>query len=95
MKQEWKKNEKEYYLPKAKPELRKIPPFNFFSINGAGNPNDEFFAEYIGMLYLLSYAVKMSPKSGTAPKNYFEYTVYPLEGIWDINDEAKKDYSGK
>jgi hypothetical protein len=42
------------------------------------------------VLYSLSYGVKMSPKSGKTPENYFEYTVYPLEGVWDISEEAKQ-----
>jgi len=33
---------------------------------------------------------KMSDK----PPGYFDFTVYPLEGVWDINDEAKKHFSG-
>jgi hypothetical protein len=95
MKYEWKKSEKEIYLPKDKPQLIKIPAFNYYSIEGQGNPNDPFFAEYIGVLYSLAYTVKMSPKSGKAPSGYYDYTVYPLEGIWDITDEAKKNYTGK
>ena len=95
MKYEWKKQEKSFYLPKNKPEIITVPPFNFFSIEGNGNPNDSFFGDYIGVLYSLSYAVKMSPKSGKEPKDYFDYTVYPLEGVWDITDEAKKNYNGK
>lgn len=94
MKHEWKKAEKSFYLPKANPEFVKIPSFKFFSIRGQGNPNDAFFADYIQVLYTLSYAVKMSPKQGATPKGYFDYTVYPLEGIWDITDEAKKNYTG-
>lgn len=90
MKHEWKKAEKELYLPKQKPELIKIPPFKFFSIKGQGDPNEKPFAENIGVLYSLAYAVKMSPKNGFAPKDYFDYTVYPLEGIWDLTEEAKK-----
>ncbi len=89
MKHEWKKMEKLFYLPKSKPEEISIPQFNFFSIKGEGNPNDDFFSEYISVLYSLSYAVKMSPKAGFAPRNYFDYTVYPLEGVWDICEEAK------
>jgi len=92
---EWKKAEKALYLPGTKPVLIKIPPFRFFSIEGKGNPNDKFFAEYIGVLYSLSYAVKMSPKKGNSPENYFEYTVYPLEGVWDISEEAKKNNPDK
>jgi hypothetical protein len=93
MKQEWKKTEKQYYLPPNKPELVNVPPFKFFSIPGQGDPNDRQFQEYIGVLYSLSYAIKMSPKNNFAPKDYFEYTVYPLEGIWDLSEEAKKSNS--
>ncbi len=92
MKHEWKKNEKQFYLPKNKPELISIPQFKFFTIEGSGNPNDDFFAEYIGVLYSLSYGIKMSPKKGIEPKGYFDYTVYPLEGVWDLNEEAKKSF---
>jgi hypothetical protein len=94
MKHDWKKNDKAIYLPKDKPELITIPAFNFYSIEGKGNPNDSFFAEYIGVLYSLSYAIKMSPKQGFAPKEYFEYTVFPLEGVWDIDEEAKGNFNG-
>jgi hypothetical protein len=94
MKHEWKKAEKNFYLPKDKPERIVIPKFNFYSIQGKGNPNDSYFAEYIGVLYSLSYAVKMSPKSGTAPGNYYEYAVYPLEGVWDIDEQAKVGFNG-
>jgi len=89
MKHEWKKTEKQFYLPKKKPELVEIPEFNFFVINGMGDPNDEFFQDYIGVLYSLSYTIRMSPKKDRAPKGYYEYTVYPLEGVWDISEEAK------
>jgi hypothetical protein len=94
MKHDWKKNDKQFYLPKNKPETIIVPKFNFFTIEGKGNPNDEFFAEYIGVLYSLSYAIKMSPKQGFSPENYQEYTVFPLEGVWDIDEEAKKNYTG-
>ncbi len=92
MKYEWKKHEKHIYLPKNKPELVRIPEFNYFTVEGEGDPNEDKFSEYIRVLYSLSYAVKMSPKKGIAPEGYFDYMVYPLEGIWDINEEAKKRY---
>ncbi len=95
MKHEWKKHEKGIYIPKNKPEFVKIPEFKFFMIQGSGNPNDDFFVEYVGVLYSVSFAVKMSPKAGIAPENYNEYTVYPLEGIWDISNEAKENFTGK
>ena len=91
MKHEWKKHEKNIYLPKTKPIEIDVPAFKYFMIEGKGNPNDDFFAEYIGVLYSLSYAVRMSPKKGFAPPDYFEYTVYPLEGVWDLAEDAKAD----
>lgn len=94
MKHEWEKNDKRFYLPKNKPETIVVPKFNFYTIEGRGNPNDDFFAEYIGVLYSLSYGIKMSDKQGYAPENYEEYTVFPLEGVWDIEEEAKKNFSG-
>lgn len=94
MKIEWKKIDKQYYLPRDKPEEIIIPSFRYFTISGEGNPNDPFFGEYISVLYSLSYAIKMSPKQGCSPENYVEYTVYPLEGIWDLTDIGKENYNG-
>lgn len=89
MKHDWKKSEKQFYAPKTEPEKVTIPAMNFFSIQGEGNPNNPEFAEYIGVLYSLSYGVKMSPKQGFALDNYFEYSIYPLEGVWDLKEEAR------
>jgi hypothetical protein len=93
MAHEWKKAEKSFYLPGKNPEFIKIPSFKFFSVKGKGDPNDKSLGDFISVLYSLSYGVKMSPKKGLAPKDYFEYTVYPLEGVWDISEEAKKSPS--
>lgn len=89
MKYEWKKQEKGLYLPKNKPEIVAVPKFKFFLLDGKGNPNDEEFSEAIGVLYSLAYAVKMLPKKGVTPEGYFDYTVYPLEGVWDLVEEAQ------
>lgn len=91
-KYEWRKKEKNLYNPKNKPEIIDIPSFKFFTIEGKGNPNDGFFTDYIGVLYSLSYAVKMSYKKGMEPKGFYDYTVYPLEGIWDLTEKEKEDY---
>ncbi|WP_106793449.1 GyrI-like domain-containing protein [Aquimarina sp. Aq78] len=94
MKHEWRKKEKGVYMPKNTPEIIEIPEYKFLTIEGEGNPNSEFFSEYIGVLYAVSYGIKMGLKKGTVPKGYFDYTVYPLEGVWDITEEAKKAYEG-
>ncbi|MDC6366847.1 MULTISPECIES: GyrI-like domain-containing protein [Flavobacteriaceae] len=91
-KHEWRKSEKKYYLPKKWPELIEIPPFNFVTISGEGNPDEPSFADYISALYSLSYRIKMSLKRvQKPPKDYCDYTVYPLEGFWDIKESAKNE----
>ncbi|WP_434796566.1 GyrI-like domain-containing protein [Terrisporobacter vanillatitrophus] len=90
MKYEWRKKEKQYYLPKAKPEIVNIEKFKFIQIRGSGNPNGEEFSEKVGALYSIAYTIKMMPKKSITPDGYFDYTVYPLEGIWGLDEEGKK-----
>jgi len=85
---DYKKDFKEYYVPK-KIEIIDIPRMSFFMIDGQGNPNGKDFAQVVGALYSLAYAVKMSPKKNAAPDGYFEYTVFPLEGVWDLTNLGK------
>jgi len=40
--------------------------------------------------YSLSYVIRMMPKRGYTPEGYFEYTVYPLEGLWDLTEKGRK-----
>ncbi|NLU36490.1 MAG: hypothetical protein GXX01_05655 [Clostridiales bacterium] len=90
MKHEWRKHEKNLYMPKQKPELVNVPEQKFFILEGRGNPNSDEFAEKVNVLYSLAYAVRMMPKQGFTPEGYFEYTVYPLEGLWDLTEEGRK-----
>jgi len=90
MKIEWKKTEKQIYLPGSNPTTITIPRMKYFSISGVGNPNHEAFAEKISVLYGLAYAVRMMPKSGVTPEGYQEYTVYPLEGVWDLTESGRQ-----
>lgn len=87
MKHEWRKKEKDIYLPKQAPTELKIPKQKFYTITGKGNPNDEQFGEHIAVLYAMSYGIRMMPKNGFTPDGYMEYTVYPLEGIWTLDKE--------
>jgi len=87
---EWRKHLKEVYLPKNNPVVIDVPEMKYFTINGTGNPNSEQFSKYIEALYSLSYAVRMMPKKGFTPDGYFEYTVFPLEGFWDLDEEGRK-----
>lgn len=82
------KGEKELYSPKAEPALIDVPPMTFFMVDGQGNPNEEggAYKQAVGLLYALSYTVKMSKMGGWQPEGYFEYSVAPLEGLWQMAD---------
>lgn len=90
MKVEWKKQDKALYLPAAESELIEVPALPYFMLRGEGNPNADAFKEAVGVLYSLSYAVKMLPKKGPAPEGYYDYTIYPLEGIWDLSEAGRR-----
>ncbi|WP_238357725.1 GyrI-like domain-containing protein [Cohnella zeiphila] len=86
---DYKKNDKPFYMPKTQPEIVEVPKMPFFMVSGSGDPNGEEFARATEALYSLSYAVKMSYKSDDVPEGYYEYTVFPLEGVWDLLDRSK------
>jgi hypothetical protein len=87
MKHEWRKREKAFYLPKASPEIIDVPAFKFFTIEGKGNPNDDHFPEYIGVLYAVSYAVKMSVKRA---RNQRDILTIPFIRSREFGTSAKK-----
>lgn len=95
MKHEWRKKEKHLYFPKNNPEVINVPVFKFLTIEGEGSPANESFSEHIGALYAVAYAIKMTlKKKPDPPKGYVDFTVYPLEGIWSLNEEAIKKFDG-
>jgi len=86
---EYKKAFKELYLPKITPSIVEVPSIRFAVIKGEGNPNGEDFGLATAALYNFSYAVKMSYKSKEIPEGFYDYTVFPLEGVWDLMDKSK------
>lgn len=84
-----KEDLKKYYQPKASPQIIEIPTCKFITISGQGNPNGKDFQEATQALFSLSYALKMSYKKENPPKDYYEYKVFPLEGVWDLIDTLK------
>jgi hypothetical protein len=86
---DYKREFKDFYLPKTEPMIITLPSFPFAVIAGQGDPNGQGFAEDTAALYAFSYAVKMSYKSTNIPDGYYEYTVFPLEGEWDLVDKSK------
>ncbi len=81
---DYKKEYREFYMPKNKPGIVEVPPMNYIAVRGKGNPNEEG-SEYkatIGLLYAIAFTIKMSKKGSRQIDGYFDYVVPPLEGFW-------------
>lgn len=94
---DFKKEYKELYLPKNKPELINVPRVNYIAVRGKGNPNDPDgeYQQAIEILYAVSYVIKMSHKTDYKIQGFFEYIVPPLEGFWWQDDISGADYGNK
>ena len=94
MKYEWKKNEKNLYGVKQKPQLIEIPSAYYIMIKGEGNPNESDFSNRVSALYSLAYGIKMLFKNMEKEElEYSDFTVFPLEGIWEKSDDEEFDKS--
>ena len=81
---DFKKEYKEFYMPKKKPEIVNVPKANYIAVRGKGDPNEEG-GEYkasIGLLYTIAFTLKMSKRTGHEIEGFFDYVVPPLEGFW-------------
>lgn len=87
---DYKKEFKDLYMPKSKPNLIEVPAMNFIMVDGKGNPNEEGgeYQRAVELLYALSFTIKMSKMGTSIPEGYFEYVVPPLEGLWWFKDDC-------
>lgn len=94
---DYKKEYKEFYMPKAKPDIVTIPKMNYIAVRGSGDPNaeDGDYKAAIGLLYAVAFTIKMSKKSSHKIKGYFDYVVPPLEGFWWQDGVDGIDYAHK
>ena len=94
---DFKKEYKEFYMPKKKPGIVEIPKMNYIAVRGKGNPNDENgeYKSSIGLLYAIAFTIKMSYKGTHKIDGYFEYVVPPLEGFWWQENTEGIDYNRK
>ena len=94
---DYKKEYKEFYLPKNKPTIIEIPKMNYIAVRGKGNPNDEDgeYKNAIGLLYAIAFTIKMSYKGSYKIDGYFSYVVPPLEGLWWQEGMIGIDYQHK
>lgn len=94
---DYKKEYKEFYMPKKKSSIVEIPKMNYIAVRGKGNPNDENgeYKSSIGLLYAIAFTIKMSYKGTHKIDGYFEYVVPPLEGFWWQENTEGIDYNRK
>lgn len=94
---DFKKEQREFYLPKRKPEIIKVPKMSYIAVRGKGDPNEEggVYQQAIGALYAVAYTLKMSYKTDYKIKGFFEYVVSPLEGFWWQEHAEEIDYGNK
>ena len=94
---DFKKEYKEFYMSKNKPEIVTVPKANYIAVRGKGDPNEEggAYQQAIGVLYAVAYTLKMSYKSDYKIEGFFEYVVPPLEGFWWQEGVDGIDYNDK
>ena len=94
---DYKKEYKEFYMPKNKPGIIEIPKMNYIAVRGKGNPNEENgeYKSSIGLLYGIAFTIKMSYKGTHKIEGFFEYVVPPLEGLWWQENTQGLDYARK
>lgn len=94
---DFKKEYKEFYMPKNKPEIVDVPKMNYIAVRGKGDPNEEYgeYKRAVGILYAVAYTLKMSYKSDYHIEGFFEYVVPPLEGFWWQEGVDGINYSDK
>ena len=94
---DYKKEYKEFYVPKDKPGIVEVPRMNYIAVRGKGDPNEEngAYKRSIELLYGIGYTIKMSKKGSRQIEGYFDFVVPPLEGFWWQEDKDSIDYAHK
>lgn len=94
---DFKKEYKEFYMPKNKPEIITVPKANYIAVRGKGDPNEVggAYQQAISVLYAVAYTLKMSYKTDHKIEGFFEYVVPPLEGFWWQDGKDGIDYTDK
>ncbi len=94
---DFKKEYKEFYLPKNKPEIITIPPMHYIAVKGKGNPNEDngAYKQSISLLYGIAFTIKMSKMTDHRINGYFDFVVPPLEGFWWQKNQQEIDYAHK
>lgn len=94
---DYKKEYKEFYMPKNRPEIVDVPTMNFLTVRGEGDPNTEggAYQSAMSLLYGIAFTIKMSKLGDHRIEGYFDYVVPPLEGFWWQDGRISLDVSHK
>ena len=94
---DFKKEYKEFYMPKNKPSILTVPAMNYIAVRGHGDPNQEDgeYKQAIGLQYGIAFTIKMCKKGDHQIEGYFDYVVPPLEGFWWQDGISGVDYAHK
>ena len=94
---DFKKEYRELYMPKNKPQIINVQRANYIAVRGKGDPNEVggTYQQAISVLYAVAYTLKMSYKTDYKIEGFFDYVVPPLEGFWWQDDIEGVDYSDK
>ena len=94
---DFKKEYKEFYLPKNIPQIVTVPPMQYVAVRGMGDPNEEggAYKAAIAVLYAVAYTIKMSKLGDHRIDGYYDFVVPPLEGFWWQDGVHGVDYSNK
>ena len=94
---DYKKEYKDFYMPRGKPSIVTVPKMNFIAVRGQGDPNaeDGDYKAAIGLLYGIAFTIKMSKMGSRQIEGYFDFVVPPLEGFWRQDRIDGVDYSRK
>ena len=81
---DFKKEYREFYLPKAVPQIVDVPRASYIAMRGEGDPNEAggSYQRAIAVLYAVAYTIKMSKMGDRRIEGYFDFVVPPLEGFW-------------
>ena len=94
---DFKKEYKEFYMPKEKPSIITVPAMNYIAVRGKGDPNQEDgeYKQAISLLYGIAFTIKMSKMGDHKMDGYFDFVVPPLEGFWWQDGKPGVDYTHK
>ena len=94
---DFKKEYREFYLPKGAPQIVDVPEMRFIAVRGEDDPNEPggAYSRALEVLDAVAYTLKMSKMGDRRIEGYFDYVVPPLEGFWRTPDGGDFSYADK